>query len=269
MGRVTTRARVRRIRPTGEVTRADTLAVEEPLEMRVGGTPLTVTMRTPGADVDLVHGFLLAEGLISGGGDIASVRYCDGVDDQGRNTYNVLDIATTEACEVTPRSFATTSACGVCGTGEIDRIRTAIPWDLRTDDCHVGIDVLAALPDALRTAQTTFATTGGIHGAALFRTDGTMLVAREDVGRHNAVDKVIGWAVREDMLPLRDTVLMVSSRVSFELVQKAGMAGVPVIAAVSAPSSLAVSLGQELGMTVIGFLRGESMNVYAGGDRVV
>jgi FdhD protein len=269
MGRVTTRTRVRRIRPTGESTRADTLAVEEPLEIRVGGTPLTVTMRTPGADVDLVHGFLVAEGLIAGARDIASVRYCDGVDDQGRNTYNVLDVATVAHTQVTPRSFATTSACGVCGTSEIDRIRTTIPWDLGTDDCRVTTAVLASLPDALRAAQTTFATTGGIHGAALFRTDGELLVAREDVGRHNAVDKVIGWAVREDLLPLRDTVLMVSSRVSFELVQKAGMAGVPVIAAVSAPSSLAVSLGQELGMTVVGFLRGESMNVYGGGHRVV
>ncbi|MGZ8180021.1 formate dehydrogenase accessory sulfurtransferase FdhD [Williamsia sp. SKLECPSW1] len=269
MGRVTARTRVRRIRPTGEVTRADTLAVEEPLEMRVAGTPLTVTMRTPGSDVDLVHGFLLAEGLIDGADDIASVRYCDGVDEQGRNTYNVLDIATTTPRPMTPRSFATTSACGVCGTGEIDRIRTATPWDLRTDDVHVTTDVLATLPDSLRAAQATFATTGGIHGAALFRTDGTLLVAREDVGRHNAVDKVVGWAVRERMLPLRETVLMVSSRVSFELVQKAAMAGVPILAAVSAPSSLAVSLGEDLGMTVVGFLRGESMNVYAGGHRVV
>lgn len=269
MGRVTTRARVRRIRPTGDVTRADTLAVEEPLEMRVGGTPLTVTMRTPGADVDLVHGFLLAEGLITGASDIDSVRYCDGVDAQGQNTYNVLDIATSTPRTVMPRSFATTSACGVCGTAEIDRIRTTTPWDLTEDNCTVSTAVLSTLPDSLRAAQATFATTGGIHGAALFSTDGELLVAREDVGRHNAVDKVIGWAVREDRLPMRDTVLMVSSRVSFELVQKAAMAGIPVIAAVSAPSSLAVSLGQDLGMTVVGFLRGESMNVYAGDHRVV
>ncbi|GAA2068351.1 formate dehydrogenase accessory sulfurtransferase FdhD [Williamsia deligens] len=271
MGRVTTRAPVRRIRPTGEVTRPDTLAVEEPLEMRVDGRALTVTMRTPGADVDLVHGFLLAEGLIAGGADIAEVRYCDGVDAAGANTYNVLDITTAgdSAVDMVPRAFGTTSACGVCGTAEIDRITTSTPWDLTSDDCRVTTQVLAGLPDTLRAAQKTFATTGGIHGAGLFRTDGTLLVAREDVGRHNAVDKVIGWAVRERLLPLREVVLMVSSRVSFELVQKAAMAGIPVIAAVSAPSSLAVSLGDQLGMTVVGFLRGESMNVYAGGDRVV
>ena len=271
MGRVTTRMPVRRIRIHGDATRPDTLAVEEPLEIRIAGAPLTMTMRTPGADVDLVHGFLLSEGLIGGAEDIDTIRYCDGVDADGQNTYNVLDVASAPGVILTAprRAFTTTSACGVCGKSSIDELRATSRFDLRDDASTVDTDVLIALPDRLRAEQKTFAGTGGTHGAALFSTDGTLLVVREDVGRHNAVDKVIGWAVREGRIPLRDTVLMVSSRVSFELVQKAVMAGIPILAAVSAPSSLAASLGDETGLTVIGFLRGESMNIYSAPNRVV
>ena len=271
MGRVTTRIPVRRIRSRGDATRPDTLAVEEPLEIRIAGAPLTMTMRTPGADIDLVHGFLLSEGLIGGAEDIDTIRYCDGVDADGQNTYNVLDVASAPGVTLTApqRAFTTTSACGVCGKSSIDELRATSRFDLREDHSTVTTDVLIALPDRLRAGQKTFAGTGGTHGAALFSTDGTLLVVREDVGRHNAVDKVIGWAVRENRIPLRDTVLMVSSRVSFELVQKAVMAGIPVLAAVSAPSSLAATLGDETGLTVIGFLRGESMNVYSAPGRVV
>ncbi len=271
MGRVTTRIPVRRIRVSGDATRPDTLAVEEPLEIRIGGAPLTMTMRTPGADIDLVHGFLLSEGVIRGAADIDTIRYCDGVDSAGQNTYNVLDVASAAGVDLTApeRAFTTTSACGVCGKSSIDELQATSPYDLRDDDSTVTSDVLVSLPDRLRAEQKTFAGTGGTHGAALFATDGTLLVVREDVGRHNAVDKVIGWAVRENRIPLRDTVLMVSSRVSFELVQKAVMAGVPILAAVSAPSSLAASLGEETGLAVIGFLRGESMNIYSSPQRVV
>ncbi|GGF39387.1 formate dehydrogenase accessory sulfurtransferase FdhD [Williamsia phyllosphaerae] len=271
MGRVTTRIPVRRIRLHGDATRPDTLAVEEPLEIRIAGAPLTMTMRTPGADIDLVHGFLLSEGLIAGADDIDTIRYCDGVDADGQNTYNVLDVASAPGVTLTAprRAFITTSACGVCGKSSIDELRATSRFDLRDDHSTVDTDVLIALPDRLRAEQKTFAGTGGTHGAALFSTDGTLLVVREDVGRHNAVDKVIGWAVREGRIPLRDTVLMVSSRVSFELVQKAVMAGIPILAAVSAPSSLAASLGDETGLTVIGFLRGESMNIYSAPERVV
>ncbi|ORM37058.1 formate dehydrogenase accessory sulfurtransferase FdhD [Williamsia sp. 1135] len=271
MGRVSSRTRVRRIRPGSTDSRADTLAVEEPLEIRIAGEALAVTMRTPGSDIDLTHGFLLTEGIISGADDISVIRYCDGVDDQGRNTYNVLDVAMREQHvipETASRNFYATSSCGVCGKASLDAVRLKSDHRPADDPCTVEVGTLTSLPEQLRDAQKTFDLTGGVHGAALFRTDGTLLVAREDVGRHNAVDKVIGWAVQQRLLPLRETILMVSSRASFELAQKAVMAGIPILAAVSAPSSLAVDLGNETDLTIIGFLRGESMNVYSGGHRV-
>lgn len=272
MGRMSARTRVRRIRPNGTDSRADTLAVEEPLELRVAGESLSVTMRTPGADIDFAHGFLLTEGIIDGADDIATIRYCDGVDDQGRNTYNVLDVTLRENRRLpssATRNFFTTSSCGVCGKASLDAVRLASNHRPADDDATVDVETLAQLPDRLRDSQKIFASTGGVHGAALFTTDGTLLVAREDVGRHNAVDKVIGWALQQDMLPLRGSILMLSGRVSFELVQKAVMAGIPIIAAVSAPSSLAVDLGTEQGVAIVGFLRGESMNVYSAGHRVI
>ncbi|MEU3472177.1 formate dehydrogenase accessory sulfurtransferase FdhD [Rhodococcus sp. NPDC006774] len=273
MGRITTRRPVVRLRGEHRVERPDTLVVEEPLELRVNGAALAVTMRTPGHDVELVHGFLLTEGVIASGADIAAARYCDGVDDEGTNTYNVLDVTLAEG--VAPpetgveRNFYTTSSCGVCGKGSLDAIRLRTQHSPVADTVVVTSATLSGLPDTLRAAQKVFDTTGGLHAAALFTADGEMLVLREDVGRHNAVDKVVGWAVTNDRIPLQGTVLMVSGRASFELAQKAVMSGIPILAAVSAPSSLAVDLATESGLTVVGFLRGRSMNIYSHADRVL
>jgi FdhD protein len=273
MGRVTARRPIRRLTHDGDVHRPDTLAVEEPFEIRVNGTPLTVTMRTPGDDVDLAHGFLLTEGVIGSREDVLTARYCAGSDVDGRNTYNLLDVRLAPDVPApdpsVTRNFYTTSSCGVCGKAALDAVRlaTRFPIDNHTDT--VSSRVLATLPDQLRNHQKVFETTGGIHAAALFTYDGVLLAVREDVGRHNAVDKVLGWALRTDRVPLHGCVLMVSGRASFELAQKAAMAGVPILAAVSAPSSLAVDVAQEQGITLIGFLRGETMNIYTGEQRVV
>ncbi|MFC4950661.1 formate dehydrogenase accessory sulfurtransferase FdhD [Pseudonocardia sp. GCM10023141] len=272
MGRLTARRPVVRIGPTGRSSRPDSLAVEEPMELRIAGTPLSVTMRTPGHDVELAHGFLLTEGVITSAADIATARYCDSFDDDGRNTYNVLDVAL--APGVAPpsvgveRNFYTTSSCGVCGKASLEAVRTRSAFPLDSDDVSVPVGVLTSLPDQLRAAQRVFESTGGLHAAGLFTAAGELLVVREDVGRHNAVDKVLGWALLDGRIPARECVLMVSGRASFELVQKATMAGVPVLAAVSAPSSLAVELAVDAGMTLIGFLRGESMNAYSRADRI-
>ncbi|HEY3611880.1 MAG TPA: formate dehydrogenase accessory sulfurtransferase FdhD [Pseudonocardiaceae bacterium] len=273
MGRVTARRPIRRLTPDGDIHRPDTLAVEEPFEIRVNGTPLTVTMRTPGDDVDLAHGFLLTEGVIGSREDVLTARYCAGSDVDGMNTYNLLDVRLAPGVpgpdpSVT-RNFYTTSSCGVCGKAALDAIRLATRFPIGTGAGTVSSRVLASLPDQLRDHQKVFETTGGIHAAGLFTYDGVLLAVREDVGRHNAVDKVLGWALLADRVPLRDCVLMVSGRASFELAQKAAMAGVPVLAAVSAPSSLAVDVAREQGMTLVGFLRGETMNIYAGDQRVV
>jgi FdhD protein len=272
MSRLTARRPVLRISGDGRRRVQDTLAAEEPLELRVDGKALSVTMRTPGHDVELAHGFLLTEGVIGGPADVSTARYCDSVDDSGRNTYNVLDVAL--APGVAPpdvgveRNFYTTSSCGVCGKAALDAVRLTTRWPPLDDPVTVSPSVLAGLPDTLRTAQRLFESTGGLHAAGLFTADGELLAAREDVGRHNAVDKVMGWALLEKRVPAAGTVLMVSGRASFELVQKAAMAGVPVLAAVSAPSSLAVELAAEMGMTLVGFLRGASMNVYTGTQRI-
>jgi len=272
MGRVTARRPVLRITPEGNVRRPDTLAVEEPLEIRLAGRSLTVTMRTPGHDVELAHGFLLAEGIIGSRDDVVAVRYCNGVDDTGANTYNVLDVALADGVAVEEgagtRNFLTSSACGVCGKESLDQVRTRTRFPLATDRPAVTADALASMPDALRRRQKIFDTTGGLHAAGLFTPDGVLLAVREDVGRHNAVDKVLGWALIEDRVPLAETVLIVSGRASFELAQKAVMAGAPMLGAVSAPSSLAVDLAADAGLTLVGFLRGGSMNVYTGADRI-
>jgi formate dehydrogenase accessory protein FdhD len=243
--------------------RADLLAVEEPLEIRVGGRPLSVTMRTPGDDVDLAAGFLAAEGVIGSAADLSEIKLCDG---------NVADVTLAPGVsgpgERMRRQFVTTSACGVCGKESIDAIRVRARYDVSADPVRIAPATLAGLPGRLRVAQRVFASTGGLHAAGLFRADGQLLVLREDVGRHNAVDKVIGWAVRGGRLPLTGSVLLVSGRASFELTQKALMAGVPVLAAVSAPSSLAAELATDSGMTLVCFLRGPSMNVYAGAERL-
>lgn len=273
MGRVTARRRARRLTAGTVRERAETLVVEEPLEIRVNGAPLTVTMRTPGSDIELAQGFLLTEGLIVHRDDIATVRYCPGEDADGLNTYNVLDVTLrpdVPAPEVdVTRNFYTTSSCGVCGKSSLDAVRLSTRHSPGDDPATVEASVVIAMPDQLRSAQKIFASTGGLHAAALFSADGTLLVAREDVGRHNAVDKVVGWAVESGRIPLAGTVLLVSGRASFELTQKAVMAGIPVLAAVSAPSSLAVDLARESGLTLVGFLRGDSMNVYSRGDRIL
>ena len=279
MGRVTVRRRVTTIdvdKPS-VTTRPDALSVEEPLELRVNGTALTVTMRTPGHDIELIHGFLLSEGLIRSADDIALARYCEGAVVSGEsgfdeNTYNVIDV--TLAAGVAPpaasatRSFFTNSSCGVCGKASIEQLRAQSAFDVRSDPTEFAAKLLVSLPDILRTEQRSFDKTGGLHAAGLFTADGEMLVVREDVGRHNAVDKVIGWALQAGRVPGAGCVLVVSGRASFELTQKAIMAGIPCLAAVSAPSSLAVECAEDAGMTLMGFVRGTRLNVYAGAHRV-
>ncbi|MEH1126239.1 formate dehydrogenase accessory sulfurtransferase FdhD [Micromonospora sp. CPCC 206061] len=278
MGRATDRRTVVRIDAKGAAStrRTDTLAAEEPLEMRVGPAgpgrrkPLAVTMRTPGDDLDLALGFLLTEGIIGSADDVVTAQLCAGAETP--NTYNVVDVVL--AADVPPpetdptRNFYTTSSCGVCGKASIDAVRTRSRFDVAGDPVTVAAGVLADLPDRLRAAQRVFDRTGGLHAAGLFTASGDLVGIREDVGRHNAVDKVIGWAVRERRLPLAGHLLLVSGRASFELTQKAWMAGLPMLAAVSAPSTLAADLAAEAGMTLVGFLRGATMNVYTGAERV-
>lgn len=272
MGRVTARRRIVKLSPTGVHRRPDTLAVEEPLELRVGGRALAVTMRTPGHDVELAHGFLLTEGVIGTAADISGARYCAGEDPDGRQTYNVLDVTLAEGVPVpdpgVERNFYTTSSCGVCGKAALDAVRLRTRFSPARDTVELDPGVLSGLPGTLREAQRVFDSTGGLHAAGLFGVDGGSVVVREDVGRHNAVDKAVGAALLDGRVPLTGTVLMVSGRASFELVQKAVMAGVPALAAVSAPSSLAAELAEEQGVTLVGFLRGESMNVYTRPERV-
>jgi FdhD protein len=272
MGRVTSRRLASHLTAGAAVRRPEIVVVEEPLEIRVNGTAITVTMRTPGSDVELAQGFLMTEGLIKHRSDIHSVRYCRGAGDAGFNTYNVLDVTLATGVELPAvditRNFYMTSACGVCGKASLDAVRLASIYIPGDDPCTVAATTLATMPAQLRSAQKVFKSTGGLHGAALLRTDGRLLVVREDVGRHNAVDKVIGWALEHHNMPLTGTVLLVSGRVSFELTQKAVMAGIPILAAVSAPSSLAVELAAESGLTLVAFLRGESMNVYTCPARV-
>jgi FdhD protein len=264
---------VLRIRGPHAGTRPDAVAAEEPLEIRLGGRPLAVTMRTPGHDFDLVHGFLTTEGVITGPGDVAGLRYCDSVDADGRNTYNVVDVDLAPGIEppdiALDRHFLTSSACGVCGKASIEALRTRTRFDVAADGLRVPLEVLLALPDRLRAAQQVFDKTGGLHAAGLFAADGELRAVREDVGRHNAVDKVIGDAVREGRVPLAGQLLVVSGRASFELTQKAAMAGIPVLAAVSAPSSLAVELAKDIGITLVGFLRGDGCNVYSCPERLL
>jgi FdhD protein len=272
----TARRRVLRLSLDGSSTpRADLLAAEEPLGIRVGGEALTLTMRTPGDDIDLAVGFLVSEGVVSAAGDIAEIRICSG-ENCGHGEHdgagNIADVTLRPGLAVAPalrRNFLTTSACGVCGKASIQELCVLGSAEVSHDRARVTAAVLARLPDRLRSAQRVFSTTGGLHAAGLFTADGELLAVREDVGRHNAVDKVVGWALREGRLPLAGCVLLVSGRASFELVQKAVLAGIPVLAAVSAPSSLAADLAEEAGLTLVGFLRGSSMNVYTRPDRVL
>lgn len=274
MGRVTERRRVLRVRENGVGHRADTLVAEEPLEIRLNGKPLAITMRTPGDDFALAVGFLVSEGVLFRPEDLASVVYCAGATADGSNTYNVVDVTLAPGVPVPDitleRNVYTTSSCGLCGKASLDAVRTTarLPID-DTPPVRLEPKVLSTLPDRLRAAQQVFERTGGLHAAALFTPEGELLDVKEDVGRHNAVDKIVGKALQNGQLPLSQAVLLVSGRASFELAQKAVMAAIPVLAAVSAPSSLAVDLAAETGLTLIGFLRGPSMNVYAGEHRVV
>ena len=271
MSRVTVRTPVRRFQDGAFVSRPDTVAGEEPLEIRIGGIPISTTMRTPGHDIELVHGLLHAEGIIAGPRDVVAARYCAGVDSAGQNTYNVLDVTladTAAAGQVKPRAFVTSSACGVCGTSSIEALQRASRYRL-TDHPLLEPAIVAGLPELLRAGQQAFRSTGGMHAAALVGPDGAVERIREDVGRHNAMDKVIGSAVIADELPIADRALLTSSRASFELVQKAVMAGVGMLIAVSAPSSLAVQLATETGLTLIGFTSSRGFNIYSGGRRVL
>jgi FdhD protein len=274
MGRITVRRRVVRHEVGAPTVRAeDTLVVEEPLDIRVNGKPLTVTMRTPGNDVELAIGFLLAEGIIASGEDVFSGEFCPGATDGGLNTYNVLNMTLAPGVAAPApglaRNFITASSCGVCGKSSIDAVRTSSRFAVADDPLRLTSEAVAQLPARLRAEQTVFDRTGGLHAAGLVDgSTGRLLAVREDVGRHNAVDKVIGWAASHRGLPLSGTGLVVSSRASFELVQKAYMAGIPALVAVSAPSSLAVEFAVETGMTLIGFVRDSSMVVYSGAHRV-
>lgn len=252
---------------------ADRLAVEEPLEIRLGGRRFTLTMRTPGHDEELAAGFLLAEGFINARGELGEIRRLR--DAKGALDPNAIDVILNVPAaglrERLQRNFTVSSSCGICGKTSIEALERRIAPLAST--VAIAMPALLRLPTMMREAQAIFAATGGLHAAALFsleRADAPALVVlREDVGRHNAVDKVVGYALAHDMIPLASHVLMVSGRLSFELVQKAAAAGVPILCAVSAPSSLAVELAEELGMTLVGFLREPNFNVYSRSERIL
>jgi FdhD protein len=272
MGRRTVRRRMTRVSDGAPTLKTDTLVAEEPLEIRLGGRPLTITMRTPGDDFELAAGFLVGEGVVARAEEIRSIVYCAGATDDGVNTYNIVDVVLADGVVLPDltleRNFYTTSSCGLCGKASLDAVRMVARWSVREDPLRLDPATIATLPDRLRAAQRVFERTGGLHAAGLFDAGGELLCVREDVGRHNAVDKLVGWALQRDLLPLTGATLLVSGRASFELAQKAVMAGIPAMAAVSAPSSLAVELAAETGLTLIGFLRGTTMNVYAGAERL-
>lgn len=247
----------------------DCLAAEEPLEIRVGDEPLSVTMRTPGHDVELAAGFLLTEGIIDRREQIVGLESSasDGTTNSGNLVEAILAPESKPNFEELRRHFLAASSCGICGKASIDAVRSqALRWP--NPDFRFDPEILVKLPDALRASQAVFGRTGGLHAAALFSAAGELLVVREDIGRHNAVDKVIGWALLENRVPLSNAILLVSGRGGFEIIQKAIVAGLPVVASVSAPSSLAVQLARELGLTLIGFLRGRRFVIYAGENRV-
>lgn len=272
----TIRARVHVFDDGREVVRRDSLATEEPLEIRVaaGGETRTVavTMRTPGADFELAAGFLHSEGVYAGTDGPRQIAYCTDPTLDVEQRYNVVtvELAARRLPELPSleRHFTTTSACGVCGKASLDALRMRGVGSLAADRTRYDVETLYRLPDLLRAAQGVFTATGGLHAAGLFDRDGAVACVREDVGRHNAVDKVVGWATLSGRLPLAGHLLMVSGRTSYEIVQKAITAGIPVVCSVSAPSSLAVALAEEFGVTLVGFLRGRRCNVYSGANRV-
>ncbi|MGB8540075.1 MAG: formate dehydrogenase accessory sulfurtransferase FdhD [Candidatus Acidiferrales bacterium] len=248
----------------------DYLAAEEPLEIRIGAEPLSVTMRTPGHDLELAAGFLLTEGIVRSGDQIVSLQ--PGVPGENSNAGNLVQAELVP--EVVPdfasmqRHFFAASSCGICGKASIDSVRSRL-LKAPNSDFRCTPELLIKLPDMLRSSQDVFQRTGGLHAAALFDSAGALQVLREDIGRHNAVDKVIGWALLNGQMPLANSVLLVSGRGGFEIVQKAIVAGLPVVASVSAPSGLAVQLARELRLTLIGFLRGRRFVIYSGEERIV
>jgi FdhD protein len=252
------------------VPREDAVAREEPLEIRLGGAPLAVVMRTPGDDEELALGFLVSERVVRAPGDVASVRHSP-VAAEPESEDNAIQVVLEPGVEVDldalRRNLYASSSCGICGKATLENaLRDAPPL---ADPARFEASFFFGLPERLAAAQPVFSRTGGLHAAALFDPQGRLLVAREDVGRHNAVDKVVGWALREGRMPLAGHVLLVSGRISYEIAQKALVARVPVVAGVSAPSSLAVELAERAGMALVGFLRGKSLNVYGRRDRVV
>lgn len=253
----------------------DVLAVEEPLEIRLQlpgmpHRPISITMRTPGHDLELAAGFLFTEGIVKSRGEIADIRHC-GKGDKVKSLHNTVVVELADGVDVDlkrlKRNFYTTSSCGVCGKSSIEALQTGVK-SLPSNGVSVANDLIHSLPSLLRNSQSVFESTGGLHASALFKADGTLDIVREDVGRHNALDKVIGAGFLAGGLPLAKRILLVSGRASFELVQKALMAGIPVMAAVGAPSSLAVELAAEYGMTLIGFVRDGRFNIYTGEQRV-
>lgn len=247
----------------------DYLAGEEPLEIRIGEHPLSVTMRTPGHDLELAAGFLFTEGLVQRREQVLKLE--SAIPDGAPGRGNVVQVELTPDAEPDfdkmRRHFFATSSCGICGKASIDSVRSRL-LEPPNPDFRVAPELILRLPDVLRSSQDVFERTGGLHAAALFNASGALQALREDIGRHNAVDKLIGWALREGRLPLADSVLLVSGRGGFEIIQKAIVAGVPVVASVSAPSSLAVQLARELRLTLIGFLRGRRFVIYSGEDRL-
>jgi FdhD protein len=265
----TTRAQVVTVDGDRRSRRSDRLATEEPMEIRVEEPgaeqrSVAVTMRTPGHDFELAVGFLLTEGLIFGRDDVRSVRYC--AVPREEQHYNVVSVSVARSLEFEQRSFYATSSCGVCGKASLDAID--VQCAPIADGPVIAPAVVTALPDALRGAQAVFERTGGLHAAGLFDPRGTLVASREDVGRHNAVDKLIGAQLLEGRLPLAESILMVSGRASFEIIQKAATAGIPIVCAVSAPSSLAVDAARRFGLTLVGFLRGERFNIYTRAERI-
>ena len=255
------------------VGKSDRLAMEEPLEIRLSVantvSTISITMRTPGDDFELVAGFLLAEGVIESRKQIHEIAYCLDADPGRTQRYNVVTarlIGVPGRASI-ERLVMTSSACGICGSASIEAVHLAGHPEIGTGPV-IPFEVLASLPDVLRSGQTAFGETGGVHGIGLFNLAGEMVCIREDVGRHNAVDKVLGWAMLEDRLPLSESILMVSGRVSFEIVQKALRAGIPIVAAVSAATSLAVGLAEDVGMTLVGFLRGSNGVIYSNRQRI-
>lgn len=274
----TTTAKIWKVQRGGSTDASDTIIAEEPMEIRVESgakgrrttTSLCVTMRTPGNDYELAAGFLYTEGIVGGKRDLSRIEYC--ADPDVPQEYNIVSVVLRSDIAFNPdrlsRHFYMTSSCGVCGKTSLEAVRVAARDPIPADRPKLSSSIIPAIPDRLRAGQALFSETGGLHAAGLFDSSGALRDVREDIGRHNAVDKLIGAEVLADRVPLSDSVLAVSGRASFEIMQKAAVAGIPFVVAVGAPSSLAVTLAEEFGMTLVGFARGERFNVYAGRRRI-